>query len=314
MEKPSLKKILIRLGVFISYCLVGAAVFQLVEKENQQKLQDRYRRSLDKFMARFNISKVDMNQLEELILKSGKQSIATNWSFSSAVFFAGSTLLTVGYGNITPKTTAGQAFCLVFAIIGIPIACLALKSLGERITVTLISFTRWIHTIVYKDRQRVNSVHLKVTIFTFFVTLAAILLLAGMAKLKRDEWTYFECIYFAIITFTTIGFGDYIPVYEDNFSEFDIVSLTLGVLAGFTLVSSLLCSVSNMIEEHSASMIEKARKTINRRRGKSKDSKGTTSDTEINYQGPLDGIPGKFIHFVEGKNEVAALPEEHPNG
>ena len=135
-----------------------------------------------------------------------------------------------------------------------------------------------------------------------------------MAKLKRDEWTYFECIYFAIITFTTIGFGDYIPVYEDNFSEFDIISMILGVLAGFTLVSSLLCSVSNMIEEHSASMIEKARKTINKRRGRSKDSKGTSSDTEINYnEGPPNGIPGKFLHFVEVKNEVGVLPEEQPN-
>ena len=96
MEKPSLKKILIRLIVFVSYCLVGAAVFQLVERENQQQLKNRYRRSLDNFMARYNISKADMNQLEELMLKSGKHSISTNWSFSSAVFFAGSTLLTVG--------------------------------------------------------------------------------------------------------------------------------------------------------------------------------------------------------------------------
>lgn len=172
-----------------------------------------------------------------------------------------------GYGNIVPKTTGGRAFCIIYALIGIPIACLALKSLGERITVFEASLIKSYHKAVH-GHDRVHAIHLKASILNFAVTIIAVLLLAGMAKLKRSEWSFFECIYFVSITFTTIGFGDYLPTYKDQLSEYDILTIVLGFFIGFSLVSSLLCSVSNALEEQGRTVLRKARKTIVSRKGK----------------------------------------------
>ena len=186
----------------------------------------------------------------------------------------------VGYGNLVPRTTKGRAFCIVYAFLGIPIACLALKSIAERIMVTEV----YIITSVYKyirRNERVTAVHLKASILNFFLTVVAILLLAEMAKLKREEWSYFECIYFTFITFTTIGFGDYIPVYSNSFSEYDIVTVILGFFVGFAMVSCLLCSLSYAMEEHSRAVIRKARTTIVHQKGRKSRSE-TLQSVEVN--------------------------------
>ena len=96
MAKPSYKKILVRVIVFFIYLLIGAAVFQLLERANQLKANQRYNEVLDGFMQKYNITLIDMSILEELISHNGKHSESTNWSYGNACVFAGTTLLTVG--------------------------------------------------------------------------------------------------------------------------------------------------------------------------------------------------------------------------
>lgn len=40
------------------------------------------------------------------------------WSYHNAFFFTGTLASTIGYGSITPQTTAGKYFCLVFITLG----------------------------------------------------------------------------------------------------------------------------------------------------------------------------------------------------
>ena len=163
---------------------------------------------------------------------------------------------------------------------------MALKSLGERITVFEASLIKSIYKVVY-GHDRVHAIHLKASILNFVITIIAILLLAGMAKLKRNEWSFFECIYFVFITFTTIGFGDYLPTYDDSLSEYDILTIVLGFFIGFSLVSSLLCSVSNALEEKGRTVLRKAQKTIVSRKGKRRKPSSYSTESELatsNYE------------------------------
>ena len=129
-----------------------------------------------------------------------------------------------------------------------------------------IEFIRWFNRTCF-NMSRVNSIHLKASILNCFLTVFVILLFAGMTLLKRKDWTYFEGFYFVFITFTTIGFGDYVPIYDKGFSEFDIVSVTLAVFIGFSLMTSLLCSVSGALEEYGVKkVIRNAKKTINKKK------------------------------------------------
>ena len=55
-----------------------------------------------------------------------------NWTFESAIVFSFTIVTTIGYGTFTPTTGLGRIFLVVYALIGIPIAGIALAFIAER--------------------------------------------------------------------------------------------------------------------------------------------------------------------------------------
>ena len=46
-----------------------------------------------------------------------------------------------GYGNISPKTIAGQMFCIMYALIGIPLLLVFMAKIGDAMAVGV----RWVY-------------------------------------------------------------------------------------------------------------------------------------------------------------------------
>ena len=51
-----------------------------------------------------------------------------------ALFYVGTIFTTIGYGNITPRTSGGQALSIAYAIIGIPLVLAILSQFGKALT------------------------------------------------------------------------------------------------------------------------------------------------------------------------------------
>uniref|UniRef100_A0A1I8C1H7 Ion_trans_2 domain-containing protein n=1 Tax=Meloidogyne hapla TaxID=6305 RepID=A0A1I8C1H7_MELHA len=83
--------------------------------------------------------------------------------FYEVFLFSFTTITTIGYGNIAPKSSLGRLFCVFYCVFGIPLAFITLTQFGQLITeiywICLISFKNW------KKRKEENEEEEKENIF-----------------------------------------------------------------------------------------------------------------------------------------------------
>ncbi|EDL86211.1 rCG41914, isoform CRA_a [Rattus norvegicus] len=111
---------------YICYLLLGATIFQRLEKQAEAQSRDQFQ--LEKLRFLENYTCLDQQALEQFV-----QLLAAahcNWDFGSSFFFAGTVVTTIGYGNLAPSTEAGQVFCVFYALMGIPLNVVFLNHLG----------------------------------------------------------------------------------------------------------------------------------------------------------------------------------------
>ncbi|KAL9966250.1 hypothetical protein ACROYT_G024298 [Oculina patagonica] len=162
------------------------------------------------------------------------------WSFLNSVYFVLQLVTTIGFGNITPKTPSGQLFSVAYAMAGIPLTVLALKSVGQLVNVAFRTIHRPLHTKFHTilcdegscDFLEGGNVCLNVTC----LSLIWIIVTAIGAHLEPKQ-NLISIIYSIFVTYSTVGFGDIIP-FEDHKYVFMII-----IIPGLCSMSSLIDSI-----------------------------------------------------------------------
>lgn len=160
--------------------------------------------------------------------------------------------------------------CIFVSLIGIPITLLTLKSVSELIT-------KLVNAVVTKFEKkalkRVAPKHVQSKSAATLVTLMLGLMIASsfLTKLLQG-WTLVEGAYYWFITFTTIGFGDYVfhqpqkimqlsvnstgKFVKEDVDEKELIFaviqkklIALYSLMGLCIVASVLNSIMAAIEE-----------------------------------------------------------------
>ncbi|XP_023649087.1 potassium channel, subfamily K, member 16-like isoform X2 [Paramormyrops kingsleyae] len=205
---------LLILGHFI-YLLGGATVFQFLEREAENKNRQHFQLEKLHFLANYScLDKPALEEFVKVILQawekgvnpSGNSTNPSNWDFSSSFFFAGTVVTTIGYGNLSPSTGSGQVFCVLYALFGIPLNLAFLNHLSTCLSLHL-GRLEW-GIISMRHQKNTKDFLLMVT----FLVLGTMLFLVLPPVLFShvEGWTYGESFYYAFITLSTIGFGDYV--------------------------------------------------------------------------------------------------------
>ncbi|VDD89569.1 unnamed protein product [Enterobius vermicularis] len=169
-----------------------------------------------------------------LKLKSQTKGAKKLWTSSSALFFAATTMATIGYGNIVPVTTYGRITCVIFSLVGAPLAIITIGDLGK----FLSECTIWLYRKMKKGRGLFQYIYHKCFVVIVFVLFEAtgplnlddlvmdkaevpvilvftILLLyiafGGILFCVLESWSYMDAFYYCFVSLTTIGFGDLVP-------------------------------------------------------------------------------------------------------
>ena len=135
---------------------------------------------------------------------------------------------------------------------------LALKTTGELLANAIKYLVLKTETVILK---RAEPKHVKKKTFFVACALMVVLLIStGASAVYFENWTFIEGLYAWFITFTTIGFGDYVmfeslarnidqgKTYEDKYIFQNLV-LFIPYIVGLSLTSCLLnCVVDSMDE------------------------------------------------------------------
>ncbi|XP_078377565.1 TWiK family of potassium channels protein 7-like isoform X3 [Oculina patagonica] len=137
------------------------------------------------------------------------------WSFSNSLFFATTVVTTIGYGNLAPTTTGGRMFCIVYALIGIPLTLMLLAVVGNHIVHYLNGACAWLVNRIrrYHSNYEFESADDQINAPVWIALPIIFLFLAVMSCMycALEGWDFGTALYFIFITFTTIGFGDVVP-------------------------------------------------------------------------------------------------------
>ncbi|CZR68839.1 related to potassium channel [Phialocephala subalpina] len=209
------------------------------------------------------------------------------WAYLDGVYWAETTLLTIGLGDFAPTTTAGRALLFPYAILGIISLGLTLgairrlvldrnramlhvrklskmrdrhlrkmnKTNNQDTVISTITGRQQLETLYNKMREIQSTAarqwHWTAMAVSLSTWLALWLVGAEIfmvCESPYQNWTYFDAVYFTFASLTTIGYGDLKPVSSFGRSFFVFWTL-LAVPAVTILISNAEDTVMKVIHD-----------------------------------------------------------------
>ncbi|KAG8539914.1 hypothetical protein GDO81_020129, partial [Engystomops pustulosus] len=121
----------------------------------------------------------------------------------------------LGYGYTTPLTDSGKAFCIFYALVGVPFTMLVLSAAVQRLMATFTHRPiRFFQLHKGFDRKKVTRVHF--VILSLAVLVLFLVVPSAIFSSIESSWTFLDAFYFCFISLCTIGLGDYVPGEQNN--------------------------------------------------------------------------------------------------
>ncbi|XP_013173540.1 PREDICTED: potassium channel subfamily K member 1-like isoform X1 [Papilio xuthus] len=232
---------------YVFYLISGAIVFSSLEYPFENDIRVSVFRAKHDFMARNpTVLEGDLEALLEEVIKASNRGVSAsknvtsgpNWSFGQSLFFSSTVVTTIGYGHVTPLSKPGKLFCMVYALLGIPLTLVLLSALVERLLLPATALLRALNAALghlYRPFT-IRLVHLMIIVTTFVVFF--ILVPAAIFASLEPEWDFLDSLYYCFISLTTIGLGDYIPgdSPEQPYRPLYKVATTLYLITGLTFL------------------------------------------------------------------------------
>ncbi|XP_068237521.1 LOW QUALITY PROTEIN: potassium channel subfamily K member 13-like [Palaemon carinicauda] len=276
--------------VLLLYMIFGALIFQAFEEEKEQLEVKRYSsdfdRSLQKVKEDIEINNVSLSTVEELLYiwgnmtDKGLTSGRRKWDFAGSFHFVYTVVSTIGYGAAAPTTRGGRIFCIFYGLIGCSSGILFFNLFLERIITLLAFIMRARHESKQKKKgaagvmansqnprrgsqdsmedSSLESWKPSVYWVMFYLTLASIVVafLGAVMYMEVEEWAYDDSLYFAFVSFATIGFGDFTSAQQPNefygpglsaYRFFNFAILVLGCCCIYSLFNVISITIKQFL-------------------------------------------------------------------
>ncbi|KAG7252525.1 hypothetical protein CRUP_008126, partial [Coryphaenoides rupestris] len=145
-----------------------------------------------------------------------------------------------GYGHAAPGTDAGKAFCMFYAVLGIPLTLVMFQSLGERMNTFVKYLLKRIKKCCGMSRTDVSMENM---VTVGFFSCIGTLCVGAAAFSHYEDWSFFQSYYYCFITLTTIGFGDFVALQKNRALQKKPLYVAFSfmyILVGLTVIGAFL--------------------------------------------------------------------------
>ncbi|XP_043285975.1 open rectifier potassium channel protein 1 [Venturia canescens] len=232
---------MVLLMLFLTYLLLGASIFYHIEsqieienvaKARQERIEinallDGCYDGPEKPSKQHEI----LQRLSDYCGKSvysyaANESDPLKWDFYNSFYFAYTVVSTIGYGNLAPTTMLSRILMIFYGVVGIPMNGILLAQLGEFFGLVFVRAHKKYKS--YKQHSSQNEYSSKRTplekrkaglamqILMYLIPgFVMFIFFPAFVFSHFEKWTYEEAVYYAFVTLTTIGFGDFVAG-QDN--------------------------------------------------------------------------------------------------
>ncbi|KAM6165894.1 potassium channel subfamily K member 2 isoform 1-T1 [Erethizon dorsatum] len=244
--------------VVVLYLIIGATVFKALEQP--QEISQRTTIVIQKQTFISQHSCVNSSELDELIQQivaainagiiplGNTSNQISHWDLGSSFFFAGTVITTIGFGNISPRTEGGKIFCIIYALLGIPLFGFLLAGVGDQLgTIFGKGIAKVEDTFI---KWNVSQTKIRIISTIIFILFGCVLFVALPAIIFKhiEGWSALDAIYFVVITLTTIGFGDYVAGGSDiEYLDFYKPVVWFWILVGLAYFAAVLSMIGDWL-------------------------------------------------------------------
>jgi potassium channel subfamily K len=195
--------------------------------------------------------------------------LVEKWSIIDALYFSVVTFTTVGYGDVCPSTWASKLFTMVFGLLGISMLGTAIGTIGSNL---VQAETKVLEAAENASRKRVleffdtvvatSSIQLMsereegspisedgkvapvgwkqavLKLVNKFIPAFSLLVAGGIWMGRLEGWSWFDSLYYSIITAGTLGYGDFSPKTSSG-RAWGIIFIPLAVAAAGDVLGSV---------------------------------------------------------------------------
>ncbi|CCD64212.1 Potassium channel domain-containing protein [Caenorhabditis elegans] len=261
--------------VLVAYIIGGALLFWQIESRSDMNINEFKRNIRQKSIHIYNsmkgskcgkLKKAD-NELNNNCIKEIFDLLyASNppkhiEEFLDGLAYVITCITTIGYGELVCHTIAGKLVTVAYGIIGIALTLYVLRNNGK-ITLKICNLTLKIFAICVRKCGK-KSAKYKMTVLKAFILLVTFWGFGALAIAVYEEFVFYDALYFSFSTFSTIGFGDFVPsghisgtiICVLHFIDLSLISMVL-VLVHHSMENRFMRVLELFDERHATDTLE----------------------------------------------------------
>ena len=168
------------------------------------------------------------------------------WTWPGAVFFVTTLVTTIGYGTFAPQTPWGKVASSVICVFGVAYFGYILNLTGAAVHEAVKQSQRFFRKAFRRPKKKHEHQGLTRACFVWAVLYIVVVALGAQ---QAGVMTFGNAAYMGVVTFTTVGLGDFAPPLIRGEATRDQVMRqyvygSVVALIGLTLLSALISSIN----------------------------------------------------------------------